>query len=265
MLPDKDFIEAQYQFAQYIRDPDNTDCPDGIEKRRMSIYSDLFFNNINSFVSNNFPVFRALVNDKVWEKIIRLFMTQHRCQTPIFAEIGKEFIQFIESDAFQEHALAGELYPFTVELLWYEYLELMLSIDKAVIHWPKLYEQKDTLLNQTIHLSELTQLGQFSWPVHQICEDYIPADDEKKETFILIHRDRDHGIHFLELSPVANLLFQKISVSEAMSGREILQQLAEEINFPSTEEFINAGLTILQSWYLKDIIYTGETNADAGQ
>ena len=40
------FQETQYQFAAYIRDPEHQPIPDQLESRRMAIYRDLFFNNI---------------------------------------------------------------------------------------------------------------------------------------------------------------------------------------------------------------------------
>ena len=53
------FQQTQYQFAAYIRDPEHQAIPDQIESRRMAIYRDLFFNNINiieiiEIILNNF-------------------------------------------------------------------------------------------------------------------------------------------------------------------------------------------------------------------
>ena len=36
------FIDTQYQFAAFLRDPDNQPVPDNIEPRRMAIYRELF-------------------------------------------------------------------------------------------------------------------------------------------------------------------------------------------------------------------------------
>ena len=49
-------FEQQHIFTQYMRDPENSPMPDDIEPRRMSIYSDLVFRNIENFIANSFPV-----------------------------------------------------------------------------------------------------------------------------------------------------------------------------------------------------------------
>jgi len=53
----------QTGFAAHIRDPQNKPAPDGIEDRRMGIYRELFFNNIKSFISSNFPVLKTLFSE----------------------------------------------------------------------------------------------------------------------------------------------------------------------------------------------------------
>ncbi|KKM03976.1 hypothetical protein LCGC14_1768990, partial [marine sediment metagenome] len=54
------FTTTQQQFASYIRDPENTALPKGIEQRRMAIYRDLFFNNFDSTLSTAFPFIKQL-------------------------------------------------------------------------------------------------------------------------------------------------------------------------------------------------------------
>ena len=49
-----------YEFAAHIRDPENKPAPENIEDRRMGIYRDLFFNNIEGFLSGTFPVLKRL-------------------------------------------------------------------------------------------------------------------------------------------------------------------------------------------------------------
>ncbi|RKZ79734.1 MAG: DUF2063 domain-containing protein, partial [Gammaproteobacteria bacterium] len=46
------FIDTQYQFAGHIRDPEHNPAPADIEQRRMAIYRELFYNNIEGFIAN---------------------------------------------------------------------------------------------------------------------------------------------------------------------------------------------------------------------
>lgn len=258
MLPEQDFITKQYDFARYIRDPQENSCPPDIEPRRMNVYAELFYNNIAGLLSSNFSVFCTMIDEQDWHDLIRAFMREHHCQSPIFVEIGKEFIQFLQNDVFQQQDLYLKLPDFTLELLWYEYLELMLEIDTARIDW-SVFDAEQNILSGCPKVSPLTQLGQFSYPVHTICSTNKAADILKQDTFILIYRDRQHQLHFIQLSLLANLLFQELANNEGLTVVEILSHLSEQVNYPDHESFLVAGCELLNTWLIKDIIYLDAT------
>ena len=56
---DETFIKEQHTFTQHIRDPENAPVPEGIESRRISIYTDLIFRNIENFIANSFSCFKT--------------------------------------------------------------------------------------------------------------------------------------------------------------------------------------------------------------
>ena len=58
-MPDKPaFQELQYAFAAHIRDPESNAAPEGIEDRRLAVYRELFYNNVQSLLTSTFPVLR---------------------------------------------------------------------------------------------------------------------------------------------------------------------------------------------------------------
>ena len=67
-------------------------APDDVEDRRMAIYRELFYNNVEGFLSNSFPVLRKLHDDDRWHAMVRDFFSQHLAQTPLFLEIPREFL-----------------------------------------------------------------------------------------------------------------------------------------------------------------------------
>jgi uncharacterized protein len=68
-----DFRIKQAEFAAYIRDPENQRLPVDVKPQRMVMYRELFFNNINSFLSSNFPVLRKILNDDEWQALAQDF------------------------------------------------------------------------------------------------------------------------------------------------------------------------------------------------
>jgi hypothetical protein len=119
-----EFQRKQYEFAAHIRDPEKNAAPPGIEDRRLAIYRDLFFNNLQSLLGSTFPVLKKLSGKERWRELIREFMAHHQAQTPYFLEIPKEFLAFLE----QEHTPQADDFPFLLELAHYEWVELALSV-----------------------------------------------------------------------------------------------------------------------------------------
>ena len=57
--------------AAHVRDPDAHPGPPGIEARRLKIYSDLVYNNLDSLLAGNFPVIRKTLGDADWQTLVR--------------------------------------------------------------------------------------------------------------------------------------------------------------------------------------------------
>src|ERR1041385_1977301 len=120
---------TQYALTAHIRDPENKPAPSGIEDRRIAIYRDLVYANMESFVSSNFPVIRTLYNDADWSVLAHDFLREHLCHTPLFPEFAREFLRYLEVR--QEQGRDDP--PFLLELAHYEWAELALSLDETEI------------------------------------------------------------------------------------------------------------------------------------
>lgn len=118
----------QRRFAARIRDPQQA-LPPGIATERMAIYEELFFNNLDGFISSGFPVLRRLFDEPRWHRLVRAFMREHRCRTPYFSQLGEEFIGWLQ-DGYR--AEEGDP-PFLLELAHYEWVELALSLAEAPV------------------------------------------------------------------------------------------------------------------------------------
>src|SRR5690606_27987476 len=72
---------AQRALSDYIRDPDHAPAPAGIEARRLKIYRELFFNNLQSMLAGNFPVIHRILSTSSggdhWSTLIRDFYREH--------------------------------------------------------------------------------------------------------------------------------------------------------------------------------------------
>jgi len=241
--------KLQTSFAAHIRDPQNVAAPEGIEDRRMGIYRDLFFNNICNFLSSNFPVLRTLYTESGWITLCREFYRDYRCHTPLFPELPQEFLKYLQ-DHRQNHA--GDP-PFMLELAHYEWVELALTLDETDVDSIEVNPDGD-LLNGIPVLSPLVLPLSYQYPVHQIRADFQPQTAPEIATYLLVWRQQDYTIKFMQLNETSMLLVQKLQEETAMSGRELLKAVAGTINHPKPEVVYAAGKTLLYELKEKQVI-----------
>jgi hypothetical protein len=239
----------QTSFAAHIRDPAAAPAPDGIEDRRVAIYRELFFNNIRSFLSSNFPVLKSLHNTDSWDTLCRDFYRDFRSQTPLFPEIPREFLRYLQEHR-QDHPFDP---PFMLELAHYEWVELALSLDETdatAIH----ADSDGDLVNGIPFLSPLAWALSYQYPVHRIRLDYQPTTAPPEATHLLVWRRRDYSIKFMRLNPVSALLVQKLKENTTHTGLELLTALAGEIGHPQPGVVVEAGRDLLQEFKGKEIV-----------
>ena len=79
-----EFQKLQTGLTAHLRDPLHAAAPAGIEERRLKIYRELFYNNIEGFLANAFPVLRQLTDDAHWHAMARDFFARHQSTDPLF-------------------------------------------------------------------------------------------------------------------------------------------------------------------------------------
>lgn len=243
------FKDVQYQFTAHIRDPEKNPAPTEIEDRRMEIYRGLLYRNVQGFIANGFPVTRKLYADEAWHKMIRDFFSNHRSHSPYFKDISKEFIKYLAN----EREPQPEDPPFLHELTHYEWLEIMLSFIDVDIEWTSVKKDGD-LMHEIPVLSPLIQLNKYAYPVHKIKPSFQPDTPPEQVTFILVYRNQQDKVGFMEMNPMTARLVELIAENETYTGEEILKNLAQEIPSLREDIILHGGHTTLTQLREKDIV-----------
>jgi uncharacterized protein len=89
------FAAVQLEFAAHIRNPALYPAPADVEPRRMQVYVELFFNNIEALLASAFPVAKRVLGELRWRELVRGFIHHHPSASPYFLEISQEFLQYI--------------------------------------------------------------------------------------------------------------------------------------------------------------------------
>lgn len=248
MVKQPDFIRTQYEFAAHIRNPEKNPLPSGVEQRRMNIYNELFYNNVEGFMSNTFPVLRSLYDDDSWHALVRDYFENHKAHTPLFPEVPREFIKYLEI----ERETKNNDFPFLIELAHYEWVELALAVSDQEIQENE--NIPDDVLDCKLSLSPLAWPLSYQYPVHQISSEFIPEKPGEAPTFIIAFRDKDDEVHFMEINPLTAHLVHLISENPNNTARQHLEQIAEELPHLQKNAVLNGGRETLNNLLDKNIL-----------
>ena len=227
--------DQQFALARHLRDPHAHPAPPGIEERRLAIYRDLFFKNIEGLLSGNFPVIRKTLGDEAWRGLVRAFYATHRSHTPLFPEIAREFIRYLESRD------DDTLPPWLRELAHYEWVELALQIaDDSV----PMHAADGDLLTGIPVVSPFAWALAYQWPVHRIGPDFLPDAPPAEPTLLLVRRDAEHQVRFAAISPLVYRLVELLGEG-SRTGTDALRQLAQEAGVDDVSAFVDQGAAML--------------------
>jgi hypothetical protein len=180
----------------------------------MAVYEELLFNNITGFLDACFPVCRAMLGDARWRRLNRAFFRDWRSHTPLFREIPREFLRFLDG-------CRQPLPAWFRQLAHYEWVEL--AVDTGTT---------STLLNL-----------RYDWPVHRIGPDWRPR--KPVATYLLVFRDQGDSVRFVEANAVTARLVELLT-AHGCSGIEAIERLASEMDEKSAVAVRLHGPAILE-------------------
>ena len=252
VLPDTDTLrEQQFTLARHLRDPDAHAPPPGIEARRLRVYRELFFNNIQSLLGSGFPVIHEILGEARWKELVQAFYAGYRSRTPLFTQIAVEFVTFLE-----ERADTLGVPPWLPELAHYESVEQALFVSDAQ---PPEHDPEGDLLDGVPLLSPLALPLAYRWPVAEIGRSHVPDAPPAEPTTLLVHRDAAHQVHFARIAPLAYRLLASLQANPT-TGREHLAALAAEIGADPAQVQAH-GLLLLQQLRAQGVVLGTRTAA----
>jgi hypothetical protein len=243
------FQKKQYEFSAFIRDPKNNSAPADVEPRRMAIYRELFFNNVEGFLSNTFPVLKSLLPANDWLDLVQDYFCKNRSDSPYFSSIPEHFIEYLNTD---RTGSTDEL-PFMQELAHYEWIEMVLELAEGEAHQPSSISADD-LLSSIVRVSGLAYPLAYGFPVHKIGPEYLPDTCPENPTYLVVYRDHDDQVKFMEINAVTYALIEIIENNSEYDCQMHLQQIVKQLNHPQPQQAFEHGVTILQGLVDRGVI-----------
>ena len=249
MAEQPDFIRHQRAFVAHIRDPGANPGPADVEDRRMAIYRELFYNKVESLLSGNFPVLRRLLADDDWHALVRDFYARHRCETPLFLELAQEFLDYLGN----ERATGPGDPPFLLELAHYEWVELALAVSDADAD-PAAADPNGDLMSGMPIVSPLAWNLSYRFPVHRISPAFRPDEPGPEPTHLVVFRDRQDRVGFLEINAVTQRLLQLLQENPSWTGLEVVRRIATELQHPDADLVMEMGARLLDDLRARHIL-----------
>jgi len=233
----KSFQQTQLALAKHLRAPDQYAAPTGLEDRRVTIYRDLIYNNIEGFIAGSFPVLRSLLSDTHWHVMVRDFIARHECQTPYFLEISQEFLSYLMHE---RGRVEGDP-VFMLELAHYEWVELAIDIAEATIPEASVLPQ-DLLLSRP-QVSPLVMCLQYQYPVHKIAVHFQPTKPEP--TQLVVYRNRDDDVKFMAANTITLRLLFLLQNTDYKNLETVLHQIAVELQHANPQSLVSDGIHLV--------------------
>jgi hypothetical protein len=167
----------------------------------------------------------------------------------LFPELPREFLQYLQ-DHRQNHA--GD-HPFMLELAHYEWVELALSLDETDVDDIEVNPDGD-LLNGIPVLSPLVWPLSYQFPVHRIQSDFQPATVPDTASHLLVWRQQDFKVKFMQLNETSMLLVNKMKEETDLTGLGLLEAVAGIIKHPKPGVVLEAGSDLLNELKEKQVI-----------
>lgn len=243
-----EFQKLQTALTAHLRDPENAPAPSGIEDRRLKIYRELFYNNIEGVLANAFPVLRQLIADAHWHPMVRAFFADHQNHDPLLHGLAEEFLHYLEDE---RGTVPGDP-PYLQELAHYEWVELALSIAEDELT-PVLADPNGDLLAGAPLLSPLAWVLAYDYPVHRIGPEFSPSTPSDTPTYLVVYRTRQDQVKFTEINAVTARLMALIELQPEATGRAHLTQIAAELG-AAVDEIVMAGHTMLLGLRARDVV-----------
>lgn len=243
--PLPEFQRFQYAFTAHIRDPKAQPRPAGVEARRMKIYTELLYNNLEGFLLACFPVLRQVLGVRKWSALVRDFFRTHRSHAPYFRQIPDEFVQFLQN----EWTPPAGYPPFILALAHYEWIELVLSVSNRSVDCA--VDAAGDLLDGVPVLNPVLANLRYEWPVHRIAP---RRKTQPTETYLLVFRDAADQVQFIEINAFTARLLTLLEPGK-LSGRAALEQVADESRHPDRAVLVQAGSTLLDDLRARGAIF----------
>lgn len=248
-----DALAVQHAFADTVRDP-SARHSFNFEARRLAVYQELFFNNVEGFAASAFPVLKEIIvatlGEENWLRLVRRFMVEHRCETPYFLQISEEFLRFLQHS--MDAGNSESLPEYAWQLAHWEWMELHADVTPTESSMLISTLSDEQLLHANISLSETAWVCAYDYAVHTLDAEHHEV--QAVPTYLMVYRNGQDDVGFNEINALSAALFETLRQQPDQTAEAVLLSLADASGLPA-QTVLSGGVQILQQWQRMCIVF----------
>jgi hypothetical protein len=247
-LEEPEFIRLQRQFTRHLRSPQTVPAPAGHEARRLAIYTNAVFSNVEGLLAGNYPRIKGLMPADEWQEMVRDYVIRHRSEASAFIDVTREFLKYLES----ERVIDGR-WPFLCELAHFDWLETCVGADERRLDFSGVSRDGDLMEGVPV-ANPIMQMVEYRFPVHAINAEYRPQQAPALMTQIAAFRDPQNLYGFLDLNAATAALLKSVINNKTDSGKALVERMADEMQDHDQQAIRAAGIQILERMHKRGVI-----------
>nr|WP_244993637.1 PqqD family peptide modification chaperone [Pseudidiomarina sediminum] len=243
----QDFKQLQHKFANWLRTAEAGDDFPAIEARRLAVYRRLVHNNIRQFLDNGFPVLRKVLSDREWRALVEGFIAQHRAASPLFSDIGQEFVDYL---AQLDLATTG-VPVWTFELAHYERLE----VDVQFANPPDVLAAQTLEEATLLRLEPSARIACYQYAVAEISAEHLPTDPEPQPYCVVVYQTAQGQVRFLQLNPMTAFVLELLQ-QQPTSLVQLCDTLMAQLPGYTADQLKTALTQLLEDFAARGVLST---------
>ena len=140
-----------------------------------------------------------------------------------------------------------------LELAHYEWVELAADTDVDEIPATG-FNPEGNLMQGRPLVSPLADVVSYQYPGHRISVDFIPAEPPAVATFLIVYRDRQDEVRFMEINGVTARLLMLLEENPEFTGADAVRVVADELAHLDKNVVLQGGEEALKHLQLSGII-----------
>jgi uncharacterized protein len=183
--------------------------------RRLGLYRRLVRHNVVGVIETMLEATKARLEARSGEgeldRSIAKFLDEAGPKTPHLRDVPSEFLAFIAP-----HWRANpKLPPWIADYAELELVDFTISIAPRPLPPPPLAE---VTADRPLVFGDPRRMVHLAWAVNAVPRDDVHAEPEKRDVTILVYRDSEHASRFLELTPLAGAILERLFEGDALGA-----------------------------------------------